>query len=204
MSTAAVLQPPTIDDQRPTTRGWISTTYRHYKGKRLGPYYFRKWKVGKKIHRQYVKPEDVERIRAECQAHREKQQTKREGTKQINRLLDNWDFLGRMYFQSECGKEARPDQAAYVVRLHTEGMYIIGRPRYRLRKAFGVPLSANLATKFASFKAELLQKITQAFGDPQITNSVNDRAQVNHERGAMGQEDSGPIVFGAPLEADPS
>src|SRR5262249_58383300 len=79
-----------------TQRGWLNTFYRYHKGKKLGPYFVRRWKVGGKIHRQYIKPEDVEKVRAQCAAHRTEQKRRKEHNKQLNILLDNFNFLGAM------------------------------------------------------------------------------------------------------------
>ena len=120
-------------------KGWVNTYFRHYKGKKLGPYYVRRWKVGRRVFKQYIKPEDVEKVKAQCQAHRlESQRRKREG-RRIVTFIDNYNFLGRIIDTWDRGKEIRKDQEAYALRLHNEGMYITGRPLYRPRRAFMVP-----------------------------------------------------------------
>jgi len=139
--------PPTTNDRPPTTKGWVTTSYRNYKGKRLGPYHYRRWKVGSKIHRQYIKPADVERVKAECAAYSEQRRSKREAGRRVNIYLDNFIFQSKMYFRYEKGKTVRPDQEAYIVRLHNEGMYIIGRPLYRPRKLFGDPFLSNFVSE---------------------------------------------------------
>ena len=113
--------------------GWINCFYRYYKGKRLGPYYVRRWKVNGKLHREYIKPDQLEQAKAECQAHRERQQRKREGERQGWNALHNWVFLGRMLTRLDAGKEITRDQAAYILRIEREGILITGRPWCRRR-----------------------------------------------------------------------
>lgn len=120
-------------------KGWVNCFYRRYKGKRLGPYYVRRWKVGRKTYKQYIKPQDYEKVRAQCEAHRKRQKERREGDKRTQNLLDNWDFLGRMLTQADKGKRVRQDQEDYIRRLHHEGMFITGRPNYRAPRSFMVP-----------------------------------------------------------------
>ncbi len=136
----ALLQPPSrpqssnpATENRATQKGWINTFYRYYKGKKLGPYYVRRWKTGNKIHREYIKPKDIERVRAECLAYREKRTERRAATKRINTLLDNFGFLGRMLDNYTSGKEPTGPQGEYIKRLHEEGMHINGKPRERRR-----------------------------------------------------------------------
>jgi hypothetical protein len=109
-------------------RGWVNSFYRHYKGKRLGPYYVRRWKVGRKLHREYIKPQDVERIKAECAAHRERQQTKSEGARRTNNFVSNFAFMAKMLLLWERGKDSTPAQYAYLQRIDQEGMFITGWP----------------------------------------------------------------------------
>ena len=117
----------------PLKPGWINTYYRYYKGKKLGPYFVRRWKLNGKLHKEYVKPDQLEQVKAECQAHRQRALERRIVARQCRALIDNHIFLGKMYFGFEKGKEPNKLQAEYIVRLHHEGLYISGRPRYRRR-----------------------------------------------------------------------
>ena len=87
----------TPSSNKQPTRGWINCYYRTYKGKRPGPYYVRRLKVGKKLFKEYVKADQVEKIRAECQAHRE-------GRKRISRFLNNVEFLGNCLNRYDSGE----------------------------------------------------------------------------------------------------
>ena len=118
LETATELQP-----QKPL-KGCVNTFYRHYKGRRLGPYFVRRWKIGRKVYREYIKPADVERVRAACQAYRES----RRG---INTFIDNFDFLGKMMNRFDKDKVVSPAMGNYILRLRREGMYISGRPPMR-------------------------------------------------------------------------
>jgi len=40
-------------------------------GAKHGPYYYRVWRQGSSIKKEYIRSEDVERVRACCQAHQE-------------------------------------------------------------------------------------------------------------------------------------
>ncbi len=112
-------------------KGWVNCFYRYYKGKKLGPYYVRKWKVGRNVHKEYIKPADVERVKAQCQAYREMQRERKANRKRVSTFIDNWDYLGRMLNRYDTNKPVYPQHEAYIIRLHEEGMYITGRPRTR-------------------------------------------------------------------------
>ena len=136
--------PPTSPNAERTTpnaplKGWITTSYRTYKGKRLGPYHYRKWKVGRRTFKQYIKPADLEKTKAACQQNREEALLKRVEGRRWTRFVDNFDFLGRMNDKFDRNEEPREDQKHYIARLHHQGMFISGRPNYRLRRVFGAP-----------------------------------------------------------------
>src|SRR3954468_19169460 len=84
--------------------GWIDTFYRTYKGKRLGPYHVRKWRVGKTIKRQYIRAKDLEAIRAACKSNKEKRQERSMTTHRVNRAIDNFNFLGAMMTRLDRGR----------------------------------------------------------------------------------------------------
>ena len=54
-----------------TLPGAVCEQWRERDGKRYGPYYFRFWREGGRLHKQYVKPDEVDAVRAACQRHRE-------------------------------------------------------------------------------------------------------------------------------------
>jgi hypothetical protein len=116
-----------------TLKGWVNTFYRHYRGKKLGPYHVRRWKVGRKLYKEYIKPDQVERVKAACQAHREKQKSKSEGARRTNHFLSNAAFMWNMITLWEKGKDSTPAQYAYLQRIDEEGMFITGRPGTRRR-----------------------------------------------------------------------
>ena len=120
-------QSATGNQKSSTKKGCVNTFYRYYKGKKLGPYYVRRWKVGRQLHKEYIKAKDVERVKAECKAHKE-------GKKEVNRWLTN-TIANLNYIEKMCKWEdqgrVRPCDHAYVRRLQTEGWDIDGRPRTR-------------------------------------------------------------------------
>jgi len=121
--------------------GWIDTFYRTYKGKRLGPYHVRKWRVGKKIKRQYIKAADLEAIRAACKSHKELRQERTLARHRHNRAIDNFNFLGAMMTRVDRGRRIHPLQADHVRRIYdriqngdTTG-YTDEKPRFRFRRS---------------------------------------------------------------------
>jgi len=147
------LPSPNAQRQTPNAsplQGWVVCSYRTYKGKKLGPYYFRKWKVAYRTHKQYIKPEDVERVKAACQVYREQQKQIKEGDRRCRIFIENWDFLGKMCLRYQKGKKVTKEQEEYILRLHKEGMHITGRPLFRPRRLFGVPTFSNYFRKLWS------------------------------------------------------
>jgi len=128
-------------------RGWISTTYRNYKGKKLGPYYVRRWKVGKKLHREYINAKDLKRVQAECDAYRAERREGQRIRRWVVNCCGNLNYVFRMCKWQELGK-LRPQDHAYARRLKTEGFDIDGRPSIRSIKPqrnFVAPLIAKFA-----------------------------------------------------------
>jgi hypothetical protein len=141
--TATRTQPSALSTQPSRMRGCIVASYRHYKGKKLGPYYFRKWKIGRRTFKQYIKPADLEKTRTAIDAARTRRKQLQAGAKKYGPLLDNFNFLGKMMNLFDQGKEPREDQKAYILRIHKEGPFITGRPLYRARRLFGDPSVSN-------------------------------------------------------------
>jgi len=119
--------------------GWIDTFYRTYKGKRLGPYHVRKWRVGKMIKRQYIKAKDLETIRAACQANKESRQQKVEARHRIVRSVENFNFLSTMMERMEKGRPLHFVQKEHIVRIVQRiragdtTIYTPEKPRLRIR-----------------------------------------------------------------------
>ena len=123
----------------PPLPGWISKTYVHYKGKKLGPYYVRHGKVNGKLKTQYIKPKDLERTRAACQAHREYKQLQLANTSKLYTIIANINYLNRMAKRSE-KSELSPQDKAHLDRIASLGPSAPNRPKLRLPKA---PLPAG-------------------------------------------------------------
>ena len=123
-------------------QGWVNCFYKTYKGKRLGPYYVRRWKSDGKLYKQYIKPQDVEHVRAECQSYRQSQKEFRESSRLCDRETANFDFLGKMLLRYDTGKIVTAAMEAYIVRIYHEGLQITGRPPMR-RKIIRRKLKIN-------------------------------------------------------------
>ena len=156
---------PSTTHQPPLTKkGWINTYYRYYKGKRLGPYYVRRWKLNGKLHKEYIKPDQVEEARAECQRHRE---AKKEIVRWLNNTTTNLKYLERMIKWSDQGR-LRPEDHAYIDRIQKEGYDIGGRP----------PLRKKIVRQFATYNGQTvivktvfeLDGTTRSFMVPFFTN----------------------------------
>jgi hypothetical protein len=55
-------------------RQWVrcgNPTCHCARGQRHGPYYYRFWREGGKLRKQYVRPADLEEVRARCEARRQ-------------------------------------------------------------------------------------------------------------------------------------
>jgi hypothetical protein len=171
-------------------RGWVTTFHVTQNGQRRGPYHVRRWKERGRLHKQYIKPADVERVKAACQIHREKQQARRQGARRVNNYISNADFLYKMLMRWETGKIVTKAMEAYIWRLcKTEDMYVDDRPPLRRRiirsiathngqtvivktvleldgtsKTFMVPLEINYIKNSASdFFDRLKRELLEAF-----------------------------------------
>ena len=58
-------------------RGWVNRYYVVVGGKRLGPYFVRRWKQNGKLCKEYVELRDVKRVKAACERYREKRKRER-------------------------------------------------------------------------------------------------------------------------------
>lgn len=130
---------PTANSQQLTAAtplpGWINTYYRHHNGKKLGPYFVRRWKVGTRLYKEYVKPADLERVRAACLAHREKRQHQREANKKIHTLLGNWNYLGRIGQRLDKRQDIGQEHHEHIRLIAEQGMYVPGRPPLKTPRA---------------------------------------------------------------------
>nr|CAA9295892.1 hypothetical protein AVDCRST_MAG63-4795 [uncultured Armatimonadetes bacterium] len=72
---------------------------RCHQGEPHGPYYYRVWREAGQVHKEYVKPSDVEGVRAGCDVHKE-------FTQQLRDLRKDREQLTRR-IQSEWRKVTR-------------------------------------------------------------------------------------------------
>ena len=128
--------PPPVQPSSPPLPGWVSTIYITQAGNRRGPYYVRKWKKKGKTHREYIKPQDLERVRAACKAHREIQARKRLKIREFNIGVDNFNFLCRMGIALDKGP-IHFIHAAHIIRIHQQGITTLHRPKLRKLRPHG-------------------------------------------------------------------
>src|SRR5690242_18705210 len=126
----AACQPSALRPQ-PLLPGWIEAFYRRHNGKRLGPYHVRKWKANGKVHREYIKPKDLERVRAACQANRDKRKQTIQANKSGFVFKGNWDFMHRIATRAEKGKPITLEEVAHVLRIQREGWDAPDGPKLR-------------------------------------------------------------------------
>jgi len=119
-------------------RGWINTFYVTQSGVRRGPYHARVWKVGPKTFKEYIKPADLEKVRAACQAYRERRKRQRARDKELSNLYGNVNYLYRLAKRESKGP-LRPEDYEHMRRIDDLGYFIPGRPNLRPRRRFMVP-----------------------------------------------------------------
>jgi len=67
--------------------GAVCAQWRERDGKRYGPYYFRFWREGGRLHKQYIKRNEVDAVRTACAHHREEQEARRKNHAELMRML---------------------------------------------------------------------------------------------------------------------
>src|SRR5579885_1106370 len=100
--------------------GWVATFFVNYHGRRIGPYYSRNWKRNGKLHKQYIKPSDVEKVRARCQAFRDQRSRQREITLNFSVTFDNLNYMTRMIKRLKNGP-LRDVDYSHIARLEQNG-----------------------------------------------------------------------------------
>lgn len=70
-----------------TLPGAVCAQWRERDGKRYGPYYFRFWREGGRLHKQYVKRSEVDAVWAACQRHREEVAARRRNHAELMQRL---------------------------------------------------------------------------------------------------------------------
>ena len=137
-------------------RGWISKEFVTYNGRKLGPYFVRRWKVGGKLRREYVKFEDLERITAACQANRDKRKRQAETTRKLDNLIGNLNFLEKKANRLDRGIPLTDEDRAFIERIEKEGYEISGRPSLRRPKYARIPLERLLQILSRRFKTDFM------------------------------------------------
>ena len=158
---------PTMTTNPPTAplqplRGWVSTFYVKTGSKRFGPYHVRTWKKGRKIYKEYVKPADLEKVKAACQAYKEKRKRQRAKDKELINTFANLNYLVKL--SKRQGKvPLRPEDIEHMRNIMRYGYAIPNTPSLRNpaskqpsnRKRFMVPFFTN--KKIARVQRDLYQ-----------------------------------------------
>jgi hypothetical protein len=178
------------DLQATPLRGWITSTHTIYKGKKLGPYHSRTWKVAGKIKREYIKPADLERVRAACVAYKETRKRQSANSQNVRCMVGNLNYIARLCKRLRSGIITQAD-INFVAELNDKGYDIPGRPKMRIAHPFplcrddrarqrgkgqgmGVPISAlnaQLLLLPAQYPAPNTQHLTKSFMYPFVTKS---------------------------------
>src|SRR5690349_6276646 len=163
----ATSQPSALSPQ-PLKRGWINTYYRYYKGKKLGPYYVRRWKHNGKTHKEYIKPKDLETVRSQCEAYRERRMRQLICAMECKALIDNHKFCHFMMIRCDKNLPIRPEWAAHIERIHQHGPFVPGRPRLRRKRVFMAPC---VHKEFANYLKNLGKVVLQQTSAPRPTTN---------------------------------
>jgi len=126
-------------------QGWLSTFHVDYQGKRLGPYHRRCWKVNGKLKMEYVKPNDLERVRAACQAYRDRRKRRTTVARDFHNRISNINWLDRMAKRLRKG-DLRPEDYAFCEVVDKEGITAAGRPKLRNAPPRTSPLNTQRLT----------------------------------------------------------
>jgi len=69
-ATVATELPETLPSTRFGVKGSVCEQWRERNGKRYGPYYCLMWREGGRLRKRYLKPEEVDVVRASCDERR--------------------------------------------------------------------------------------------------------------------------------------
>jgi hypothetical protein len=79
----------------PKIRGAVCVQWRIYKGKRLGPYYFRFWREDGKLRKRYIKRANLALTIAACRKDREERREQRENHAEVMRWIREYNRADR-------------------------------------------------------------------------------------------------------------
>jgi len=136
-----------MNNQATPTKGWITKSYISYKGKKLGPYYVRTWFEHGKRRKEYIKKQDLARVRAQCEAHREMKIRGRQLASQLATTLGNLNWLERMAKRLDVGG-IRPEDHAFVEQIKRHGITTPGRTSLKSRPTKSAWPSSNPFTTY--------------------------------------------------------
>ncbi len=168
----------------PPLPGWINTFYRHHKGKKLGPYYVRRWKAGGKIHRQYIRATDIAKARAACDAHRVRKKRQSAFAHEYKRLEGNLNYLARMCKRLR-KRSLRDEDYRFANEIEQHGYAIPGRPLLRTKRAFMVPFHTKCVSPIS---IQAMQSEILAFARKKM-NKVLLKMETDEEKLARWKEE---------------
>jgi hypothetical protein len=118
-----------------------------HKGRKLGPYFVRRWKENGKLHKQYIKPGDVEKIRARCEAYREERRRQHQMLDDFNTFKGNWNYYFRILKRLQ-KRNVEPEHHTHMRAIAVGDFFLPGRPNLRVRRRFMVPSLSNRPFRF--------------------------------------------------------
>jgi hypothetical protein len=121
-------------------KGRIAKFFLSYKGKKLGPYYCRRWKENGKTKKEYVSSKDLPRVQAAIDQYRSDRNYKLARNKQCNLLLTNMRFLWTMMQHRIPKKKLRVENLLHIGRIEKMGIYAPDCPKLRGPHNFMAPL----------------------------------------------------------------
>ena len=128
--------------------GRVSAFFLNYKGRKLGPYYVRRWKEKGKAKKQYIKHEDLEQVQAACLRFKQDRNIKKARNLEVNNLIKNMAFMWHMKIRVKKGARLRIEDILHLGKIERSGMAISGAPKLRKpNHGFMAPLFAKWLRK---------------------------------------------------------
>jgi hypothetical protein len=148
--------------------GYINTYHVLRNGNRFGPYHVRRWKVGRKIHKQYIKPADLEWVRAACEAYKQRRKRMRAKDRELDNLVGNLNYLTKIAKRQDQGP-LTPEDEAHMRRIKEHGFAAPGRPS--LRRTLSELLFARYGTRVTTHNSQP-QKVMVPFFTKRRMNTL--------------------------------
>ena len=161
--------PSTLNAQRSSLSlpGRVSAFFLNYKGRKLGPYYVRRWKEKGKAKKQYIQHEDLEQVQAACLRYQQDRNIKKARNLEVNNLIKNMAFMWHMKIRVKKGARLRIEDILHLGKIERSGMAISGTPKLRKpNHGFMAPLFAKwLRTPSSCAEMDCAQQRRKGLGD---------------------------------------